>query len=57
MIDIGVARPSAHGQAMMRTDTAAMRPYVKRGSGPNSPQAANAIRAMAMTAGTNQPDT
>ena len=26
MIDMGVARPSAHGQAMMRTETALMRP-------------------------------
>ena len=26
MIDIGVARPSAHGQAMMRTLTAATSP-------------------------------
>jgi hypothetical protein len=26
MIDIGVARPRAQGQAMMRTETAAMRP-------------------------------
>ena len=26
MIDIGVARPSAHGQAMISTDTAAIRP-------------------------------
>jgi len=36
MIDIGVARPRAHGQAMMRTVTAATRPKVKRGSGPNT---------------------
>ena len=34
MIDIGVASPSAHGQAMMSTDTAATRAKVKRGSGP-----------------------
>ena len=26
MIDIGVARPSAHGQAMISTDTAAISP-------------------------------
>ena len=42
MIDIGVARPSAQGQAMISTVTAATRPKVKRGSGPNSAQAANA---------------
>ena len=42
MIDIGVARPRAHGQAMISTDTAAIRPKVKRGSGPQIDQATNA---------------
>ena len=37
MIDIGVARPSAQGQAMISTETAATSAYAKRGSGPNWP--------------------
>ena len=54
MIDMGVARPSAQGQAMMSTDTAATRPKVRRGSGPNMAQAAKARMATARTSGTNQ---
>ena len=42
MIDIGVARPSAHGQAMISTVTAATSPNAKRGSGPKAAQAAKA---------------
>ena len=57
MIDIGVARPSAQGQAMMSTLTAATRPNAMRGSGPNQAQAPNAISATTMTTGTNQPAT
>ena len=57
MIDIGVARPSAQGQAMISTVTAATSANVKRGSGPNVIQAANASSAAAITAGTNQPAT
>src|SRR5712691_6349920 len=54
MIDMGVARPSAHGHAIIKTLTAATRPNAIRGSGPNSDQAANATMAIAITAGTNQ---
>jgi hypothetical protein len=57
MIDIGVASPSAHGQAMISTLTAAIRPWAKRGSGPNVAQAMNAMTATPMTSGTNQADT
>ena len=57
MIDIGVARPSAQGQAMMSTLTAATRPNAMRGSGPNQAQAPKASSATAITAGTNQPAT
>ena len=57
MIDIGVASPSAQGQAMISTVTAATSAKVKRGSGPNIIQAANANSAAAITAGTNQPAT
>ena len=57
MMDMGVARPSAQGQAMIRTETAATSPKVKRGSGPMLDQMTNAITATPMTAGTNQPET
>ena len=57
MIDIGVARPSAQGQAMMSTLTAATRPNAMRGSGPKYDQTPKAISATAITAGTNQPAT
>ena len=42
MIDIGVASPSAHGQAMISTETAAIMAKANRGSGPNVAQAAKA---------------
>ena len=35
MIDIGVASPSAHGQAMISTATALTSAYARRGSGPH----------------------
>ena len=57
MIDIGVARPSAQGQAMISTLTAATRPNAIRGSGPNQAQAAKAMMATTITTGTNQPAT
>ena len=52
MIDIGVARPSAQGQAMISTVTAATSPKASRGSGPKTAHAAKAAIAMAMTVGT-----
>ena len=57
MIDIGVARPSAQGQAISSTEIAAMRPNPVAGGGPNNAHAANATTATASTAGTNQPAT
>jgi len=57
MIDIGVASPSAQGQAMIRTVTAATSPNDTRGSGPNIIQAAKASAATTSTAGTNHPAT
>ena len=54
MIDIGVASPSAHGQAMISTETATTSACARRGSGPTSAHTTNATTAMAMTAGTNQ---
>ena len=52
MIDIGVARPRAHGQAMMRTDTAVTKANAIAGGGPNSDHATKASTATATTAGT-----
>ena len=49
MIDIGVARPSAHGQAMMSTATAFIKPYTQLGSGPNNPHATKVSNAMLTT--------
>ena len=57
MIDIGVARPSAHGQAMISTATALSKAKPIAGAGPNSDQAMNVTAATATTAGTNQPET
>ena len=54
MIDIGVASPSAQGQAMISTVTAATSANARRGCGPKTAQAANASSAATMTAGTNQ---
>ena len=52
--DTGVASPSAHGQAMMSTDTAATRALASEGAGPNAVQTANVTTAATPTAGTNQ---
>ena len=57
MIDIGVAKPSAQGQAMISTATALRRPNPIAGDGPNSDHATKASTATKTTAGTNQPDT
>ncbi len=54
MIDMGVARPSAQGQAMISTVTAATIPWGTCGAGPQIDQAARAASAAAITAGTNQ---
>ena len=54
MTDTGVASPSAHGHAMMSTETAATRALASEGAGPNAPQAANVTAAAITTAGTNQ---
>ena len=52
MIDSGVARPSAHGRAMISTATAATNARVSAGVGPVMNQMAKVAIAMAMTAGT-----
>ena len=53
MIAVGVARPMAHGQAMITTPMNAVRASVTRGSGPNRNHARNVSAATTMTAGTN----
>ena len=58
MTAVGVARPSAHGQAMMRTATAVPIASTRaRSSGPNASQPRNVASAATRTAGTNQAET
>ncbi len=52
MIDIGVASPKAHGQAMIRTATALTRANAIAGAGPKIDQAIKVTAAAATTAGT-----
>ncbi len=52
MMDIGVARPSAQGHAMISTATAFTSAYAIRGSGPTRPQMIAVTTATATTAGT-----
>src|SRR3546814_5528124 len=54
MSDIGVPNPSAHGQAMIITDTALSTANFHAGSVPISPQTKNVAVAAASTARTNQ---
>ena len=51
MIDIGVASPSAQGQAMINTATAFTKAKTKRGSGPIESQMINVITATTITKG------
>ena len=57
MIDIGVAKPSAQGHAMIRTATALTSACAILGSGPYSAQIAKVTIATPITIGTNHPDT
>ena len=57
MIDIGVASPSAQGQAMIRTETAFTMAKAIAGVGPQIAQSTKVIAAITMTAGTNHPAT
>ena len=57
IIEIGVARPSAHGQAIISTETALTTAYAKRGSLPHIHQTKNDIMLIPITAGTKYPDT
>ncbi len=53
MIEVGVARPMAHGQAMISTATALTSAKDNAGSGPSTSHAPKVSKAAAMTAGTN----
>ena len=53
MIEVGVARPIAQGQAMISTATALTRPKVRAGAGPDSSQTTKVDSAASITAGTN----
>ena len=57
MIDIGVANPRAHGQAMINTATALSNAMVPLGPGPNIIHTAKVRPAMAITAGTKMAET
>ena len=52
MMDIGVANPSAQGQAIMSTATALIMAWARRGSGPHRPQIIKVITETPTTAGT-----
>jgi|TARA_B100000530_G_scaffold276108_1_gene189065 hypothetical protein len=57
MIDIGVAKPKAHGHAIIRTATAETRPYEREGSGPQIAQDKKETMAIRITTGTKYPAT
>ncbi len=57
MIEMGVASPSAHGQAMISTAIALRTPYAMRGSGPIVAHTAKVTTATATTEGTKKADT
>jgi len=57
MIDIGVARPSAHGHAMISTATAFTTANPNEGGGPQMAQINAVIIETAITAGTKYPAT
>jgi len=57
MMDIGVAKPRAQGQAMISTETALISPYCQPWGPPSRPHAKKAVSAMPITTSTNQPAT
>ena len=54
--DIGVAKPKAQGQAIIRTAIALTNAYTYAGSGPQMAQMAKVITDIITTAGTNHAD-
>ena len=57
IIDIGVARPSAHGHAMISTATALTSAWARRGSGPTRAQTTKLDDATTMTPARTSPET
>ncbi len=57
IIDIGVANPKAQGHAIIRTETATTKAWIKAGCGPNKAQIKKAIKATRTTNGTKYPAT
>jgi hypothetical protein len=57
IIEMGVANPNAHGQAMINTATEFTMANVSLGSGPHKAQTTNARAAMTTTVGTKYPET
>ena len=57
MMEVGVARPMAQGQAMISTATALTSACDRAGAGPRNSQSRKVSRATPITAGTNQPVT
>lgn len=57
MMDMGVAKPRAQGQATISTLTATTRACARRGVGPTRIQIRNASTAMPMTTGTKTAET
>ncbi len=57
MIEVGVASPRAHGQAMIRTVIALTSARLNAGSGPKTSQTTNVKTAIASTTGTKTPVT
>ena len=53
IIEVGVASPMAHGQAIISTATALTKAKLNAGSGPKITQAINVSNAIAITIGTN----
>ena len=53
MIEVGVANPIAHGQAMINTATALTSAKDRAGDGPNVNQARKVNNAASITTGTN----
>jgi len=57
IIAVGVARPRAHGQAMINTLTKERSPFVNLGSGPKKYQTMKAAILIRITMGTKTPAT
>jgi hypothetical protein len=57
MMDMGVAKPRAHGHAMIKTEIAFTRAYASFGSGPKSAQPMKVKIEIKITIGTKYAET